>query len=570
MNLDYVEIQSGEYYQRLDVDKAVPSVLVEVAELRHLDGDPRVSPSARSAAAGRVRGKVGKAKTTATPNQLTESASDETTLTLTATSHFMVDGAPLVLTSSATVAVADWTEAPVGWLAGDAHVHSTYSDGSGTVSEDAAAAVDTELDFLVMTDHSDKMTSPDFGDELRKCASVTCASGVRLIMGQEYAVNPGFLSADGHYLAYSPDYYIDPTGITHQSIIDAVDTAGALGVIAHPNHYTMGWSDWSVSGYTGLEILSDGFLSDSDAGLREDWDALIAQRSGGVGLGNSDAHRVGDIGTERTYVYTGGSTSESAILAAIKDGRTVISNGIFVNCEVNGRGIGGHVRASFGDTLSLRVDWPAGQDLASITVVYNGEESKHRVDAEANSRSEMTTPIAATEEGAIRIEASDAKSKDAYTNPVFIDLGVSGGVIDLAFVIDTTGSMWDDIAAAKTAAAEIASALEGVDARVSIVDYRDFPQWPYGTRGDYSYHDVLGFTGDQTVIAARIQNLRLGNWMDWRESVYAALMHTIDGTSLGGSRQQPNKYIILIGDAPPHDPEPFTGYEMQDVLDARA
>lgn len=330
----------------------------------------------------------------------------------------------------------------------------------------------------------------------------------------------------------------------------------------------MGWSNWGVSGYAGLEILSDGWLSDSDAGLRERWDGLIADRTGCAGMGSSDAHSAGDIGQERTYVYTGGSTSKTAILAGIRNGQTVVSDGIFASCDIKGRGIGEHVRASFGESLPVRVDWPTSQNLSTVTLVYNGRTVREHVHADDNAASGLVIPVTATDGGAIRIEATGTNGKHAYTSPVFVDVGVAGGVIDLVFVVDTTGSMWDDIAAAKQAATQIAASLEGVDARVAVVDYRDFPQWPYGTSWDYPYHDVLDFTSDQAAIATGIRSLYLGNGLDWQESVYSALMHTIDGTSLGGWRQQPNKYIILIGDAPPHDPEPFTGYEMQDVLDA--
>ncbi|MGB4581495.1 MAG: CehA/McbA family metallohydrolase [Coriobacteriia bacterium] len=558
VTLDYIEVQSGTRYERFDIGKAVPSVTSDLAALWRVDSDVSASPANRSTAAGDVRAHIGKVKTNATPRELM-TASNETTVTVKATAHFTVDAAPVMVTSSTTVGIAAYADAPVGWLAGDGHVHSEYSDGSGTVAEDAAAAAATGLDFMVITDHADKMTARDFGTELSECDAATYETGVRTIMGQEYPINHVFLSADGHYLGYSPNYYIDPTGITHQSIIDAVNAAGGIGIIAHPNHYTMGWSEWDASGDAGLEILSDGWPSDSDAGLRERWDGLIAGRAGCAGMGSSDAHSAGDIGQERTYVYTGGSTSKTAILAGIRNGQTVVSDGIFASCDIKGRGIGEHVRASFGESLPVRVDWPTSQNLSTVTLVYNGRTVREHVHADDNAASGLVIPVTATDGGAIRIEATGTNGKHAFTSPVFVDVGVPGGAIDLAFVIDTTGSMWDDIAAAKQAATQIGASLEDVDARVAVVDYRDFPQWPYGTYWDYPYHDVLDFTSDQTAIAAGIRSLNLGNGLDWQESVYSALMHTIDGASLGGWRQQPNKYIILIGDAPRTTPSPSPG-----------
>jgi len=144
--------------------------------------------------------------------------------------------------------------------------------------------------------------------------------------------------------------------------------------------------------------------------------------------------------------------------------------------------------------------------------------------------------------------------------------------LDLIFTIDTTGSMWDDIANVKASASAI---VEKIDAetsnyRIAVVDYRDFPVYPYGGAGDYPFNDVLPFSSDKSSIIAAIQGLTLGWGADWQESVYSALMHSIDSTSLGGWRgsDKAAKIIILMGDAPPHDPEPFTGYTLSTVTDA--
>ena len=144
--------------------------------------------------------------------------------------------------------------------------------------------------------------------------------------------------------------------------------------------------------------------------------------------------------------------------------------------------------------------------------------------------------------------------------------------LDLIFTIDTTGSMWDDIANVKASATEIVNAIDASipNYRIAVVDYRDFPVSPYGDPGDYQFNDQLSFSTDKPTIIAGIQGLTLGSGADWRESVYSALMHSIDATSLGGWRGDDcaMKAIILMGDAPPHDPEPFTGYTLSSVITA--
>ncbi|MDD5134841.1 MAG: hypothetical protein PHP01_05470 [Phycisphaerae bacterium] len=72
------------------------------------------------------------------------------------------------------------------------------------------------------------------------------------------------------------------------------------------------------------------------------------------------------------------------------------------------------------------------------------------------------------------------------------------------------------------------------------------------------------------MIQSAIDGLTPSGGNDWEESVYSALMHSIDGNSLGTWRSDSNikKIIILMGDAPPHDPEPNTDYTRITVTDA--
>jgi hypothetical protein len=137
---------------------------------------------------------------------------------------------------------------------------------------------------------------------------------------------------------------------------------------------------------------------------------------------------------------------------------------------------------------------------------------------------------------------------------------------DLTFVIDTTGSMDDDIAAVKASATQIVTTIAGSgdDYRVAVVDFRDFPVAPYGRTGDYPSRIALNFSTDPTAISNAINGLTIGNGDDWPESVYSGLMAGINLTWRAGAE----KVIILMGDAPPHDPEPTTGYTSASVTAA--
>ncbi len=131
--------------------------------------------------------------------------------------------------------------------------------------------------------------------------------------------------------------------------------------------------------------------------------------------------------------------------------------------------------------------------------------------------------------------------------------------LDLAFVIDTTGSMDDDINQVKEDMTQYLNKLKEnglVNYRVAIVDYRDFSSRT-GASYDYPYKVQLDFTNDYDLILSAINSLSLGDGGDWKETICSAL---IDGLSELSWRDEAGKAAILMGDAPALDPEPITNY----------
>jgi hypothetical protein len=128
--------------------------------------------------------------------------------------------------------------------------------------------------------------------------------------------------------------------------------------------------------------------------------------------------------------------------------------------------------------------------------------------------------------------------------------------------------MGDEIDEVKNSATEIVTKLFAKipDSRVSVVDYRD--QYPNGNYSDYPYHAVLPFSDNITDITSGINSLSLGDGGDYPETAYTALINTLQGNQINSWREDAEKAIILFTDAPPHDPEPFTGYTLNDVISA--
>lgn len=135
--------------------------------------------------------------------------------------------------------------------------------------------------------------------------------------------------------------------------------------------------------------------------------------------------------------------------------------------------------------------------------------------------------------------------------------------LDLCFVVDTTGSMGDDIQNAKENMARILEHLANKthNYRVALIDYRDYPSRSYDSR-DYPYHIQLQFSENNDAIINAINHLDLGDGGDNAETVYSALM----AATRMDWREDAKKVIIILGDAPPLDPEPETGYTYEKVI----
>jgi hypothetical protein len=101
------------------------------------------------------------------------------------------------------------------------HLHSTYSDGTGTVREIARAAARARADVVLLTDHDSL--------EARRRGEEGWYDDVLLLAGVE--VSP---PNRDHYLAFGIDQEIRHRGLDPCAIARAVRDAGGFGFAAHP------------------------------------------------------------------------------------------------------------------------------------------------------------------------------------------------------------------------------------------------------------------------------------------------------------------------------------------------
>jgi Mg-chelatase subunit ChlD len=125
-------------------------------------------------------------------------------------------------------------------------------------------------------------------------------------------------------------------------------------------------------------------------------------------------------------------------------------------------------------------------------------------------------------------------------------LSASRPEIEVAFVLDTTGSMGGLIEGAKRRIWSIARHLgEGQprpEVRLGLVAYRD--------RGDEYVTRVHDFTRDMDALYGRLMSFQAEGGGDTPEHVSAALTDAVQ--KLSWTRGTGLKVIFLVGDAPPH------------------
>lgn len=119
--------------------------------------------------------------------------------------------------------------------------------------------------------------------------------------------------------------------------------------------------------------------------------------------------------------------------------------------------------------------------------------------------------------------------------------------VDICFVIDTTGSMGPFLASAQAELVRLMEGLgatAGLDMQFALVEYRDHPpqEQSFITR-------CTPLTSDRKALQKAIDALKAGGGGDAPEAVYRGVH---DGCLETRWRQHSSRYLILVGDAPPH------------------
>jgi len=224
-------------------------------------------------------------------------------------------------------------------LRGAYHVHTTASDGRGTLAEVVAAARDAGLDFIVVTDHNVRAPErPEYVD------------GVLVVPATEVSTPYGHVVALGVSRALTrAERDGDPLG--------AIASLGGEAVLAHPFHPRRPFTGWGRGAWRGFEVVSNDtawhrVVTDRDAGriaraaAALPWDGAVAV----LALSDDPSDELARFDAERLAAREAG---EARVLL----------------CSADAHGYPGY-RAAF-EAFSMRVpverSGDAGADAGAVT-----------------------------------------------------------------------------------------------------------------------------------------------------------------------------------------------------------
>lgn len=251
-----------------------------------------------------------------------------------------------------------------GWLRGDLHCHTRYSDGDSWPVEMLHAASEAGLDFLGVTDHNNVAHHAAYGPG---------GNGRPIVIPGVEVTTYG-----GHWNAWGTDRWWEfrtPEGAAVEQAMAEAAEAGAFVSVNHPKPFGPPWEYETVRSMHAIEVWNGQWAGLNSVALSM-WEARLGRGQRLVAVGGSDTHylrsadpdlRHATLGHPTTWVDVGSAASADAVLAAMRAGRTFVSEspaGPQLYLERAGRNVQVSVLGGTGATAVVLGDHGAVQACA--------------------------------------------------------------------------------------------------------------------------------------------------------------------------------------------------------------
>lgn len=192
------------------------------------------------------------------------------------------------------------------------HIHSSYSDGTGSHLEIAKAGLDVGLDVLITTDHNVLVKGIE-GYHNKGKHTLLLLSGEEI---HDKSANP----PKNHLLVFGQSRELCNFAEYPQTLLNQVQRENGLSFLAHPfedslefvDEPAINWLDWDISGFHGIEIWNhlselktrasnwiqlvfyiffpNLYATNPNPFTLQKWDQLTTKRRKVVAVGGSDSH----------------------------------------------------------------------------------------------------------------------------------------------------------------------------------------------------------------------------------------------------------------------------------------
>ena len=209
-----------------------------------------------------------------------------------------------------------------GWIRGDLHCHTLFSDGDSWPVEVLLAGAEAGLEFLGVTDHNNVRHQRAYG---------AGGDGLPLVVPGVEVTTYG-----GHWNAWGTDRWWEfrepEARAVEATMRDAAD-AGAVVCVNHPKPLGPPWEYADVSGFHAVEVWNGPWARLNSVALGF-WEERLRRGEHVAAVGGSDTHnlrapesdpRHSRLGAPTTWVETGESPDVTSILAALREGRVFVS-----------------------------------------------------------------------------------------------------------------------------------------------------------------------------------------------------------------------------------------------------
>jgi len=293
------------------------------------------------------------------------------------------------------------------WYKGNVHLHTDNSDGIYSPEATARNYQKAGYDFIVLTDHFKRTDCVGLSND-----------NFLVIPGEE--TNPvgcSVLGCDFEFLALGIRTEItfpsikNPT-IQPQSVIDRINQAGGVSVLAHPSFSCLTPEEiLPLHGLLGIEVFNPVFGLGGRSYSLTHWDILLSMGCKLYGFAGDDSH--GEyISTPGFIMVKAGQLTEKEILNSLRDGLFYASNGPII-----------HDIAINDDGVSVKTSPVKFINFVGDASFMKGSFHSHNKDSfieEATFNLKKHTSFKGKEKY-LRIECTDAIGQNAWNNPIYFN-----------------------------------------------------------------------------------------------------------------------------------------------------